>query len=100
MSRTIRFIAFAAAGAALLLSAAAPASDRTDEADTAPSGEAMALDLLIMRPLSLVGTVLGTAVFIVATPFNLITLNFKDPARRLVLEPAQYTFTRKLGDLD
>lgn len=100
MLRTARSLALFAASAALLLCASVSASDRNDEADTAPSGEAMALDLLIMRPLSLAGTVLGTAIFIVATPFNLITLNFKDPARRLVLEPAEYTFTRKLGDLD
>ena len=47
-----------------------------------------------------VGSVIGTGVFIVALPFNALTLNFKDPARRLILEPAQYTFTRKLGDLE
>ena len=55
---------------------------------------------MVVRPLSLAGTVLGTAIFIVALPFNALTLNFKDPARRLILEPAKYTFVRPLGDLD
>lgn len=68
--------------------------------DDAPSAEAMTFDLFIMRPLSLVGTVVGTAVYIVALPFNLITLNLAEPGRRLVVEPAQYTFMRDLGDLD
>lgn len=68
--------------------------------DDAPSAEAMTFDLFIMRPLSLVGTVVGTAIYIVALPFNLITLNLAEPGRRLVVEPAKYTFTRDLGDLE
>ncbi|MGH8482707.1 MAG: hypothetical protein ACRES8_09615 [Nevskiaceae bacterium] len=102
MRRPIRFITHAAAAAALLCAAAAPAStgEATMELDTAPTGEQMALDLVLVRPLSLAGTVIGTAIFVVALPFNALTLNFKDPARRLILEPAKYTFVRKLGDLE
>lgn len=106
MRRPIRRFTHVLAACALLCAAAAPAADDAayagpvDEIDGAPTGEQMALDLIIVRPLSLAGTVLGTAVFIVALPFNALTLNFKDPARRLVLEPAKYTFVRKLGDLE
>ena len=105
MRRPIRFIAHAAAVAALALCANAGAFDAVDDQgnpviDTAPTGEQMTLDLIIVRPLSLVGTLLGTAVFVVALPINALTLNFKEPARRLVLEPAAYTFVRPLGDLD
>lgn len=64
-----------------------------------PSAEAMTFDLLIVRPMSLAGTLVGMAVFVVALPISLINLNVTDPARRLVLEPLQYTFTRELGDL-
>lgn len=88
------------AAAALLAASAVPASEPVDDRDRAPSAEAMTLDLVVMRPLSLVGTVLGTAVYIVALPINAITLNFYDPARRLIIEPAEFTFTRELGDLD
>ena len=98
--RRPNLLAHAAAIAALVFCAAAPASDDPFGPDTAPTGEQMALDLIIVRPLSLVGTVLGTAVFVVALPFNALTLNFSDPARRLILEPAKYTFVRPLGDLD
>ena len=113
--RCIRHIAPAVAAAALLCAAAvsaeeiapepgqvAPASEAeaTVEIDDAPTAEQMALDLVLMRPLSLVGTVIGIGVFIVSTPFCALAWNCVDPARRLVLEPAKYTFTRDLGDLD
>lgn len=88
------------AAAALLACAAAPVQANDVEIDDAPSAEAMTFDLFIMRPLSLVGTVAGTAVYLVALPFNLLTLNLVEPGRRLVVEPAKYTFTRDLGDLD
>jgi hypothetical protein len=104
MRRPFRFIAHAVAIAALAVCAAAPAAEAEpmaeSEPDNAPSAEAMSLDLFLVRPLSLVGTVLGTAVFIVSTPFCLLAWNFEDPARRLVVEPAKYTFARELGDLD
>ena len=100
--RPIRRLAHAFAAAALLCAAAAPADEATVEleVDTAPTAEQMAADLIVMRPLSLVGTVLGTGIFIVALPFNALTLNFADPARRLILEPAKYTFVRPLGEID
>lgn len=104
--RPIRPIAHAVAAAALLCAAAVSADQTASEAeatvqiDDAPSGEQMGLDLLLVRPLSLVGTVLGIGVFVVSTPFCALAWNCVDPARRLVLEPAQYTFTRDLGDLD
>lgn len=68
--------------------------------DDTPSGESMVFDLFIARPLGLVGTVAGTAVYIVALPINLLTFNLVDPARRLIVEPLEYTFVRDLGALD
>ncbi len=100
MRRSIQMLSHAIAVAALAFCATAPASEDPFELDTAPTAEQMTVDLIVVRPLSLVGTVLGTAVFIVALPFNALTLNFKDPARRLILEPAKYTFVRPLGDLE
>jgi len=104
MRRPFRFIAHAVAVAALAVCAAAPAAEpepaTMPEPDNAPTAESMSLDLFLIRPVSLVATVLGTAVFIVSTPFCLLAWNFEDPARRLVIEPAKYTFARDLGDLD
>ena len=99
MKHVARTLARAAAIAALGFSAQALAAPDA-VIDRAPSGEAMTFDLFIMRPLGLVGTLAGTAIFIVTLPFDLLTWNVADPVRRLVGEPAKFTFTRPLGDLD
>ena len=96
--RPFQTLARSAAAALLVLACQVQAED--PQIDTTPSAEAMTFDLFIMRPLSLVGTVVGTAVYIVALPFNLLTLNLAEPGRRLVVEPARYTFVRDLGDLE
>jgi len=96
MNRITITLAAAALGFALQAGAASP----EPVIDRAPSAEAMTFDLFIMRPLSLVGTVAGAAVYLVALPFNLVAWNLEEPARRLVGEPAKFTFTRALGDLD
>jgi hypothetical protein len=96
--RLFQFCAHAAAAALLVLACQVQAGD--PQIDTAPSAEAMTFDLFIMRPLALAGTIVGTAVYIVALPFNLLTLNLAEPGRRLVIEPARYTFVRDLGDLE
>lgn len=45
----------------------------------------------------LVATVLGSAVFVVGLPFTLLNGSTGQAAQKLVVEPAQYTFTRPLG---
>jgi len=99
--RSVSRLIVPALAAALLLAGpqAAVAEPVESIIDDAPSAEAMTFDLFIMRPLSLAATVAGTAIYIVALPFNLLTLNLAEPGRRLVVEPAKYTFVRDLGDL-
>jgi len=63
------------------------------------SGTAMAADLLVIRPLGIVATVVGSAVFIVSLPFSALGGNTKAACRKLVGDPAKFTFTRALGDL-
>ncbi|MDG4551168.1 MAG: hypothetical protein P9F19_17505 [Candidatus Contendobacter sp.] len=62
-----------------------------------PTADATAADLLIARPGGLVATVLGSAVFVVGLPFTLLNGSTGQAAQKLVVEPAQYTFTRPLG---
>lgn len=62
-----------------------------------PSGEGMVVDLLVLRPFGIVATALGTAVFIASLPFTLPTGSVKQAAKKLVAEPAKYTFARPLG---
>lgn len=80
-------------------SASAMAGD-THNGGPAPSAEAMAADVVLVRPLTLVATVLGTGLFIVSLPFSILGGNVDDAGRNLVLKPAKSTFIRPLGDFD
>lgn len=55
-------------------------------------------DILIVRPLSLAATVVGTAVFIVSLPFSIPSQSVGATAKTLVAEPFNFTFTRPIGD--
>ena len=71
-----------------------------------PSGSAdsgglgMLADLVFVRPVALVGTVLGAAIFVVSLPFSLPTRSADEAAKTLVGSPFEYTFNRPLGDFD
>ncbi len=58
----------------------------------------MMVDVLAVRPVSLAATVFGTAVFIVALPFAIISGSVESVGRTLVEAPFRYTFTRPIGD--
>lgn len=82
------------------LSITTPASaGETYDFNTKPGGGYILLDTLIMRPVMLAGTVVGAATFLVTLPFSALGGNVGDSAETLVLEPAEYTFLRPLGDI-
>ena len=58
------------------------------------------VDVLIIRPVALVGTVLGTVLFVVALPFSIPSGSVKMTAQKLIVEPFKYTFTRPPGEFD
>ena len=93
----------AALAAATLMSVASTvaiaAEDYGDSVSAAPSPEAMAFDLVVVRPLGVAATVIGVGLFVLSLPVDLITWNVKDPAKRLVGDPARYTFARDLGEM-
>jgi len=66
--------------------------------DGPDAAAAMVVDVFIGRPLGIVATVLGTAVFIVALPFATISGSVEPVARTLVADPFKFTFTRPVGD--
>lgn len=85
--------------AALGLGLANPAAAIDDYASGGtPSATAMGVDAVLVRPLSLATTIVGTGVFVISLPFSALGMNVGDAGRRLVVEPAQYTFTRPLGN--
>jgi hypothetical protein len=55
------------------------------------------MDILLVRPVSLAATVVGTAVFIVSLPFSIPSQSVGSTAQTLVVEPFNYTFTRPIG---
>ncbi|MDP3859138.1 MAG: hypothetical protein Q8Q73_15395 [Stagnimonas sp.] len=86
---------------AALIAGSAHAQSTLSEVEDSPGAGAMAFDLIFIRPLGLVSTVLGTGVFILQLPFNFGAENNKDKAfEKLVKEPARYTFTRQLGSTE
>lgn len=71
-------------------------SDRVFD-ESAPHAGAMIADGLIARPLLIVGTVIGTGVFVVSLPFSLLGGNSGGAFHALVAEPFKTTFLRCLG---
>ncbi|HEX7034599.1 MAG TPA: hypothetical protein VF210_02430 [Pseudomonadales bacterium] len=89
-SRLVRLLACAALTGLLALPAHAA---REEE----PSAAEMTADVLIARPLGIVATVLGSAVFVVSLPFSAAGGNVDQAADALVMGPVRETFLRCLG---
>jgi hypothetical protein len=85
----------------LMVSASALQAHDREGIDDSPSAGAMVFDLVLIRPLSLVATTLGVGFFVVSLPLAVIQGELpREPARKLVIEPARYTFFRRLGDME
>jgi hypothetical protein len=69
----------------------------SDVSEEEPSAMAMTGDLLIARPMLLVATLVGTAVYVVSLPFSLAGGNEKSTRETLIYGPAEATFVRCLG---
>ena len=68
--------------------------------DILSTGEKMVLDAVVLRPVGLVTTVAGTAIYTISLPFSLLGGNEAQVREHLINEPARYTFKRPLGDVD
>ena len=90
-----RSLLLALATAAML--SISPAWGETQAEKEKPGLFAMTGDLLLARPLMLATTIVGSAVFIVSSPFAMLGGNLKDSAETLVYDPFKATFVRCLG---
>jgi hypothetical protein len=63
-----------------------------------PGGGAMIYDLVIMRPVGLAATALGSAFWLLSLPFSASGGNYDIATEKLVKEPAAFTFKRPLGE--
>lgn len=69
----------------------------TGTVEETPSALAMTGDAFFVRPVMLVTTVIGTAIFIVSSPFAALGGNIGESFEQLVEGPFKTTFVRCLG---
>ena len=63
-----------------------------------PGGGAMMYDMVVIRPVGLVATVVGSAFWLISLPFSALGDNVDAATEKLVKDPAGYTFKRPLGE--
>ncbi|EFK12321.1 conserved hypothetical protein [delta proteobacterium NaphS2] len=61
-------------------------------------GGYMMADLVVMRPLGIAATAVGAVAYVLSLPFSLAGGNEPEARQKLMGDPANYTFTRPLGD--
>ena len=74
------------------------AKDQLDEQSINPDTR-MVGDLVLIRPLGIIGTAAGSVLFVLSWPFSALGGNSQEAFQKMVVEPAKYTFQRPLGDL-
>ena len=72
---------------------------KSDYEESDPGGAAMFADFIIIRPLGIISTVLGSALFVVSLPFTALGQNVGPAYEKMVVTPAKFTFERPLGHL-
>jgi len=113
MRRGVAFLALVVFSATIVMGCAhavSPAKESITVTTTPPAeeqvpgegatAEKMIADLLLLRPLGIVATVMGTAFFIVSLPFSVPGGNTKAAFQKLVTDPAKFTFDRPLGEVE
>ena len=80
---------------ALLLSTANPGFASGSDDTTS-----IIVDVVVARPVSLVLTEVGSALFVVSLPFTAASHSIDKAAHVLVASPAKDTFVRPVGDLE
>ena len=63
-----------------------------------PGGGAMIYDMVVLRPIGLVATGVGSVFWLISLPFSASGDNTDMATKKLVKEPAAYTFKRPLGE--
>ncbi len=99
-------LSLAVVSAALPVQAATATPEEPATADSAPSlserlerAGSIALDLSVVRVLSLGQLVVGTAYFVALSPLSLPGWRLDESWEHFVLTPFDYTFRRELGRL-
>ena len=62
--------------------------------------EGIIVDFVFLRPMGIVSTALGTGFLFASLPFSVTTGSLGVAFKKLVAEPAIFTFARPLGDVN
>jgi hypothetical protein len=81
----------------LALILAIPSAAWANTIEEKPSALAMSGDALFVRPVMLVTTIVGGAIFIISSPFAALGGNIDESFEQLVKNPFETTFVRCLG---
>jgi hypothetical protein len=65
---------------------------------TEPEGGEMIYDTLVLRPVGIIATAVGSVFFILSLPFSALGDNVDAASEKLVRDPYRYTFERPLGE--
>ena len=63
-----------------------------------PGGGAMMYDALVVRPVGIVATAVGSVFWLITLPFSAGGDNTDQATEKLVKEPATFTFKRPIGE--
>ena len=63
-----------------------------------PSGGEMMYDVIVVRPIGIAATIVGSVFYVISLPFSLLGQNSAEAGEALVKKPAAYTFKRPLGE--
>lgn len=96
-----RITAVLLSGCFLAVQMAATAGEEgTSAPKPRPNALAIAADVVIVRPVGVASTLVGSAFFVITSPISALTKSTKSTADLLVHQPARATFKRPLGDLE
>ena len=81
-----------------LPSASADASNLSSDYEET-GGAAIAIDVLLARPLGIASLAIGSVIFIVALPYTIPSWSVAKAADKLIAEPFRFTFLRPIGEV-
>ena len=76
------------------------AMDDTAQGGSDVSAETILVDGVILRPMGVLATIVGSVAFVVTLPFSIPTRSVDKAAQKLVVDPAKYTFVRPMGQIE
>jgi len=69
-------------------------------AGSGPDPANIVVDTVLVRPVCLAATIVGSALFVISLPVAATSKSVHIAAQALVVKPAHATFKRRLGDVD